>query len=202
MTTATLPFGDAQGRPFKQASGHSHNGDVSSCPVFRMLPQALQAESKEKQHLWDYLHTVPVDEIGVPQYHEALSRSMGDMENPNLIYPVGNGIYVHIYSNASAARHNYVAIEPGMNEDISAIIRQAELRLVDFVSDLDRVADLESRAGVLLRSLDKFCKVQNKPAGSNGRVLGLSRKRGTDKLLLSPEPFDTASSETRRRWAC
>lgn len=143
-----------------------------------MLPGALQAESSQHQHLWDYLHSLPLEELGVPDYHTELSRSMSDIKKPNIVYPVGDGIYVHISPNNVDARHNYIAIEPGMNEDISEIMKQAELRLVDYVTDLDTVEDSAGRARVLLSSLDRFCVVITGKGRENG-------SRSGNKLALT-----------------
>ena len=173
--------------PFKQGSDHSHDGDISSCPVFRMLPQSLQEESTETAHLWDYLHSLPMEEIGIPEYHEVLTRRLGEAKDPNLIYPVGQGIYVHIYPNQRDARQFYISIEPSMGADIAGIMHEAELRLVDFVTDMDEADDSEGRAGALLRSLDKFCQIRDKP-GKNARgASGVVKGRKTNKLELSRE---------------
>ena len=177
MTTATRP---PDGSP-----KHDHKDDISSCPVFRMLPQTLQAESSQHQHLWDYLHSLPLEKLGVPQYHTELSRSMSDIKKPNVVYPVGEGIYVHISPNNLEARHNYIAIEPGMNEDISEIMKQAELRLVDYVTDLDTVEDAEGRAGVLLSSLDRFCVLSKDKGRETGSGTGKSHGRSGNKLALT-----------------
>ena len=177
MTTAT--------QPPAQSPGHAPEEDPSSCPVFRMLPQALQAESRDHQHLWDYIHTLPLETLGVPEYHTELSRSMSDMKKPNIIYPVGGQIYIHIRPNNLDARHYYIAIEPGMNEDISQIMKQAELRLVDYVSDLDMVEDAEGRAGVLLGSLDRFCVLAKDKGRKSGAGTAKFNGRGGNKLALS-----------------
>lgn len=155
MVTAALPF-----RPV--TDDHGHGGDISQCPVFRMLPKKLLKESKTKSHLRNYLHLLPVDEIGVPKYHETLDRSLGDLQDPNIIYPLDNGTFVHIYPDLGDARNYYVAIEPGMTEDLSTIIEDVETRLVDFVGDLDEGVDDEKRTQILLKSLDKVCAVSKK----------------------------------------
>ena len=69
--------------PFSPPSGHSHKGSVIDCPMFRLLPPPLQEESKDKTHLLQYLHALPVEEVGIPEYFPQLERKMGDMKNPN-----------------------------------------------------------------------------------------------------------------------
>ena len=78
--------------PFQVQGGHSHRGGVTDCPVFKMLPAPLQEKSKEHEFLLDYIHMLPVEEVGIPEYHEQLGRNLGEKKNPNLIYPIGGGL--------------------------------------------------------------------------------------------------------------
>ena len=165
--------------PFDLASDHAHKGDISKCPVFRMIPKKLRNESKSKIHLQSYLHAVPVDKVGPPEYYESLNRSMGDMENPNLIYPVGNGIYIHIYPDPNDARDYYIPVEPGMTEDLALIMEQVEIRLVDYVHELDEATeDSQKRTELLLSSLGKVCTVTKNAAGRSLRT-------GKGKVMLT-----------------
>ena len=146
--------------PFSPAAIHEHKGGISSCPLFRVLPKKLKEECQEKAHLWDYLHLLPIEKMGVPEYYESLNRGMGDMENRNLIYPVGGGIFIHVFADPTDARDFYISIEPGMTENITAYVDQVEVRLVDFVNDLDEDSDAKQRTQVLLDSLDKICTIR------------------------------------------
>ena len=98
----------------KPEKGHSHKGGIKTCPLFKMLPTPLQEKSQDNEFLMDYLHTLPVDEIGIPEYYEQLDRSLGDLKSPNLIYPIKEGLYVHIYPDPEDSRDFYIAIEPGI----------------------------------------------------------------------------------------
>ena len=93
MAPSTLPFTPAQ--------SHGHKGGLTDCPSFRMLPEQLQEESRSKAHLLEYLHALPVEKVGIPQYV------------PNLIYPIKDNIYIHVYPDESDIRDYYIAIEPG-----------------------------------------------------------------------------------------
>ena len=44
-----------------------------------------------------YLHKVPIGEYGVPEYYAEANRKLGDIKDPNLIYPVGDDTYIHIF---------------------------------------------------------------------------------------------------------
>jgi len=155
-----------------------------------MLPEKLRDESTARDHLKNYLHLLPIDQLGTPQYYETLNRSMGDLQNPNLIYPVSEGIFVHIYPDPTDARNYYISIEPGMTQDLSTVMDEVETRLVDFVGEMDDTsADNKKRTQLLLKSLSKICTVRkgnaNDSPGRNGsRVWG--RRGGEEAALKSP----------------
>lgn len=178
MTTPTLPF--------EAASGHSHKGNPSKCPVFRMLPKELRQESKSSAHLWEYLHGLPIEKTGVPKYYRTLDRSMSDLESPNLIYPIDGGNFIHIYPDPTDARNFYIAIEPGMSENLAEIIDDVEARLVDFVGDLeDGEDDGTKRTELLLNSLDKVCTVTKNGASPSkkGKKTGAKPKKSAKVML-------------------
>ena len=110
---------------------------MTDCPAFRLLPEQLQEESKDKTHLLEYLHAMPLDDVGIPEFVPKLERSMGDIKNPNIIYPVKDGIYIHVYPDETDIRNYYIAIEPGMMLDLEDLMEEVEERLVDFVGELD-----------------------------------------------------------------
>jgi flagellar protein FlaI len=120
----------------------------------------LQEESKDKTHLLQYLHALPVEEVGIPQYVPKLDRNMGDLKNPNLIYPIKGGLYIHVYPDESDIRDYYIAIEPGMMLDIDELMEEVETRLVDYVDELnDSTRNQIDRAKILADILKKICVV-------------------------------------------
>jgi len=146
--------------PFEVQKGHAHSGGVTSCPMFKLLPEPLQREAEANAFLLDYIHLLPLEEYGVPEFYTELDRKMGDMKDPNLIYAIGGGLYIHIFPNPNDARDNYIAIEPGMVEDSLALMEELEDHLVDQVDMLDdENADAEDRKKVLLKILKETCTV-------------------------------------------
>jgi flagellar protein FlaI len=125
-----------------------------------MLPEQLQEESRSKTHLLEYLHALPVEKVGIPEYVPKLDRSMGGMKNPNLIYPIKNNIYIHVYPDESDIRDYYIAIEPGMMLDLEDLMEEVEERLVDYVADLDDTDGGQmDRAKVLEKILKQICVI-------------------------------------------
>ena len=139
--------------PFEVKGGHSHQGGVTNCPVFKLLPAPLQQESEANEFLLDYIHLLPVDEVGIPEYYPELGRNLGDKKNPNLIYPIGNGLYVHIYPDPNDSRDYYIAIEPGMLNDDSGLVEEVEDHLVDYVEELEDSDNAPLDRGRILRGI-------------------------------------------------
>ena len=140
---------------------HNHDKGLANCPVVKTLPPNLQEEVAEAEHLLDYIHELSIEEIGVPEYFAELDRKAGDMKNPNLIYKIGGGLYVHIVPDPTDARNFYNAIEPGMNVDIKRLMDMVESQLVDYVEELDDIGSDETidRATALLSILKKICVI-------------------------------------------
>ena len=181
MTLATV-FGTSP-------EAHQQGEDITKCPLFRMFSPRLQEESKAHSHLAAYLHLVPVEKVGVPDFYETLERNMGDLENPNLIYPVAPGIFIHIYPDPRDARNYYIAIEPGMTEDLSGIMERVEERLVDFISVLDEEGvDSEKRTQMLMDCVGKICTVVKGAVNrGNGNV---SKSKGGGKVSVTQSQLE------------
>ena len=75
--------------PFQVQDGHSHRGQITSCPLFKLLPAPLQEESKTHEFLMDYIHMLPVDKVGIPEYYAELDRSLGELKKPQPDLPGG-----------------------------------------------------------------------------------------------------------------
>ena len=162
--------------PFEVKGGHSHQGGITDCPVFKMLPAPLQEQSKKHEFLLDYIHMLPVEDVGIPEFYNELDRKLGDMKNPNLIYPIGGGLYVHIYPDPQDSRDYYIAIEPGMLTDDGALVEELEDHLVDYVEDLENADGSQLNRGEVLRSILNKVVVVLKP-----RDLAKARKKATKK---------------------
>ena len=159
----------------KNNTGHSHQNGIASCPIFRLLSEPLQQETQNKDYLLNYIHNLPVEEIGVPQYFAKLERQMGDLKDPNLIYPIGQGLYIHVRPDLTDSRDIYIPIEPGMDQDNRGLyipiepgmdqdnrglMEELEDRLVDYVADLESMTgDKDNRAKVLRAILKEACVV-------------------------------------------
>jgi flagellar protein FlaI len=138
-----------------QAAVH---GNEAQCPIHNLLSPELREQADAAPHLMNYLHHAPLAEHGMPDYHAEASRKLGDIKDPNLIYPVGNGIYVHTYPDHNDARNFYIAIEP-TSDRMEDLLEEMEVRLLDFVELLADAETPEQKTEVLLQAIDDTCVI-------------------------------------------
>ena len=177
---------------------HTHKNGLSNCPVVKLLPKNLQEEVEVSAHLLDYVHELSIDTIGIPEYHPELDRRLGDMKNPNIIYPVGGGLYIHILPDPADARNLYCAIEPGMNIESVELMDMLETHLVDYVEDLDDLDGGEpiDRSKALLAILKKICVIVSPKALKKAREKAEKKDDGT--LPVTRPQYDTLKYELIR----
>ena len=158
--------------------------------MFKMLPPVFQEETKNNDFLMDYIHLIPVEEVGIPEFYEELARDLGEKKNPNLIYRIGGGLYVHIYPDPADSRDYYIAIEPGMFDSNAQLIEQMEDRLVDHVEELEDPKNKDLNQGEVLRKiLNNSVTVVNR--GQLSSASKKAEKKSGTKLPVTKEQLDT-----------
>ncbi len=182
--------------PFPQTEQTVGPHSESGCPVCSGVSPALKEQAQEHYHLFRYLHMVPVEESGPPEYYEKVERSLGNLEQPNLIYPVGNATFAHIFPDANDARHYYIPVEPIIGGEFSELLNQVEDRLVDVVHKLRQPQTTAEQKEVLLEALDRVATVgeangrsENGGAAKSGRP-GILKLLGGQKIKLTQEELE------------
>jgi len=157
----------------------SGGGDQSWPRIRARLSPKLQKACDESPFLAEYVSRLPIDEIGAPDYYPKLSRSLRDLPRRNLIYPVGEGLFIHIYPDMSGARDYYIPVEPSLAVDLDAFIPQVEEKLVDWSEEIGQTETDEERKEVLLRALDAILTLD----GGEGM-------NGGDKIRVTPREME------------
>jgi flagellar protein FlaI len=132
------------------------------CTIYRGISKALQRLCQENAHLMEYLHQIPVEEIGIPEYYPELSRKLSTLEKRNLIYPVGEGVFTHICPDIKQGdRDFYISVEPCTTLDLDELSKEVERRLIDFAEAFMDVDTEDDRRKVLLECIEKICAVHS-----------------------------------------
>ena len=172
MATVSLPF-------TPEESTSMHDGDPFSCALFKMLPSVMQETTRENIYLLEYLHGIPLKEVGIPEYYRELNRKLGDVKDPNLIYPVGGELFIHIIADPEGGRTFYISIEPRLSEELdeAVLVRQIDGLLLDYAMEFEGADTPEQQTVVLETLLDKMCTLRTTQRGGLRAVLHKLRGR-------------------------
>ncbi len=190
--------------------GYECGKNLDKCSTYRELPEPLWEECKQNLHLLQYLHVLLKEEVAIPEYTEVLNRGMKNMDNRNLLYPVGGGVFIHILANTEDIRDHYIAVEPGLSENMGGILDNIEERLADFIDDLEDITDEAERVNEILNIVDKLVRVRggnagkpvpvNAGKGQGGRFSSLvGGKKGKDIIILNPIQYSSIKYLLRRK---
>jgi flagellar protein FlaI len=129
-------------------------------PVSRDLFDAM----RRNPHLRTYVYS-DTNRLGIPPFHKTLSREMRTWDNPHLIYPVGDPIFIHIFPDKTIkARRVYRVIEPRLALSKAALLQKIESRIVAQIDERLEVETQEDKLEILMEMLDKVVSV----GGSGG----------------------------------
>src|ERR1035437_6026200 len=166
--------------PFKltncsQECGAECGSNITACPVYGELPPEFQELCQTKLHLLQYLQSLPLEEIGMPQLYLKLNRGLKTIKNRNLIYQVDDEIFIHIMANAEEVRDFYIPIEPCLFGDVETSLAKIERSMVNFVEELDGATDGKERLKIILDIVDRLVVVDHRQgkkskAGANNNA--------------------------------
>jgi archaeal flagellar protein FlaI len=141
--------------------GAQCGADLEKCPIFPKLPPDFQEVCKQNLHLLQYLHMLPSDKIAIPKYYEKVTRSLKGTKDPNIIYKVSGGVFIHVLANPEDIRDYYVAVEPSIIDAQNNTLDDIELRLVDYVEELEGVADSAKRLEIIMGIVEKIVSIDD-----------------------------------------
>ena len=168
--------------PFEPKVPEAHGADMMQCGLYRMLPPDAKKfiSAEENRHVLDYIHMLPLDDIGVPKFYPELSRDLKKITKPNIIYPAGDGISIHIYPDKNDVRNYYIPIEPTLFASVDELLIEVEEALVDIVDVLEVTTDdIDAKKDLLEEGLDDVCIIED---DGDGGAEGGIRKRIFDRI--------------------
>ena len=177
MPEILLPFPVPDAATRKKSDG---------CNILSLLSKTTQALVAKNPHLLEYLQMIPIDNYGLPKFYETLDRSLGSTSNPNLIYPVKDGIFTHILYDHGDGRNTYISIEPILLDNIDKLMLEVEKRLLDMSDRLGNfsVITADEKREAFLKCIDDICVIKGQ---------GIRDKRNID-IKKSRDPDQTVAS--------
>jgi len=191
-----MPVSPFEIEPCAQECGKECGTATEKCPAFLKLSEDLQEVCKEYPHLLQYLHCLPENGNGSPDYFEAVSRKQKGIKDPNLIYPVGQGVFIHVLANTSDIRDFYVAVEPSLIDAQDDTLDDVELRLAGYVEELEGIDDAKVRLEIIMGILDRVVNITNtKPTPKKKPP---EEKNNTEEKTGAKEKEEEAKPETAK----
>ena len=173
--------------PFELMPDHEVNAEhFMHCHLYRLLPRRLQDATRDNLHLMEYIHCIPVEEVGVPEFHQEPSRKLGDLKNPNIIYPVSDDVFTHIYPDTRGERHLYISVEPTMLLNVDALIAHLEEKLIEMSDEFSDVVTEDERKEALLRCMGIVFGSNGESAPSENRWKRILKRPKLAKVKISP----------------
>lgn len=148
--------------PFNVIDATDHECDKESCELVQQLPTALKEVAFNNSFLLQYLHSLPIAEIGMPAYHEELEKTDGDEESPNVIYKAYfGGTFIHVFADPEGIRDWYIAIEPSVEHpQFPTIMADIEEGLIEYTDELEAAEGDQQLEGMLRWAL---CNIFRQP---------------------------------------
>ncbi len=186
MASTELPFS-------RDSKADNHEMGFIKCDLYNMLPPPLQEASEASPFLLDYLHLVPIGEVGMPEYYPELPKKAGENKRPNIIYPVANNVFVHILADSKDSRSNYIPVEPTLSLDLDHLVPEVEHRCIEIGDPFIQPEADEERREILLDYIDRVTTVDADPKGRAGEKRERSRRggsKGLAKIRLTPRELE------------
>jgi type IV secretory pathway ATPase VirB11/archaellum biosynthesis ATPase len=135
-------------------------------------------------HLRDYLSELQRRGMRPPTFAVQLSREMRDLEDVNVLYPIGDPYFVHIYSVQGEKWRRYVVIQPRIEGDAWKAIEYVDEALAYHLLRRGEDGLKEDRAKVLERLLSEI--VRPDPSLGRGEFRPLRRRGVVVQILAEP----------------
>lgn len=144
--------------------------------LYQDLPLDLQQQCTARPYLWEYLCSIPVDDIGVPHYYASLTGDLRSLKYKNLIYPVSADAYIHIYPDVADTRDSYIAVEPSNIPSVPDLMKRVDQQMMANVMRLHSAKDAGARAELMIKFLDEICTVDRKPGLFQRKTINVTEK--------------------------
>ncbi|MBK8020055.1 MAG: type II/IV secretion system ATPase subunit [Chloroflexi bacterium] len=148
-----------------------------------MSPE-LRTACETSGFLFEYLQYVPLAEYGIPQYFAKVPRTLDTSFFRNIIYPIKDGLYVHIYPDHLGARDHYIAVEPTIVTPIAHLVTEVDNKLISWAEEIGRTESEDAKKKLLVELVEQICTTEAPKPKPDG-----SRAKQT-KVLVSPAELE------------
>ncbi len=119
----------------------------------------LNEAQAKYSHLRKYIQKISTEE-GVPEFRVQLDRSLRSLENPNIIYPVGDPIFIHM-SKGKEENVKYKVIMPELNDDEKEYYEAILDRIIEIAHTAKVPSTHEELKDILVGLYDEVVKISD-----------------------------------------
>jgi archaeal flagellar protein FlaI len=119
----------------------------------------FQEAQERNPHLREYLATKSFDK---PKFFVQLDRKLKDEEFPNIIYPVGDPIFIHILRRPGENEVQYIAVEPQMTPRETELFNKISDQLIRIAHTMDTSDTTEDLSDILVKLMNDLVTVDGK----------------------------------------
>ena len=127
------------------------------------LDPKLAEHARSHPYLAEYLRRI-IPQVGPPQFYENLPSSLKKATYVNVIYPIGDGLFVHVYmppGGTESGYRKYQIIEPP--EPPRELIELVEEKMAEYIDENHVSRSIEEKARLLEELLKKSVEVVDGP---------------------------------------
>jgi flagellar protein FlaI len=148
---------------------------------FSKTENFTQAQAKFK-HLREYIKKISSIH-GIPEYKTKLDRSLRSVENPNIIYPVGDPIFVHIARHPEKKNIQYNVIMPELTDEEKEFYSAILDRIIEIAHTAKFPNNPEELRDIIISLYNEVIQISHPPEKPN-----LLNKLGK-KILISEDQY-------------
>ncbi len=149
----------------------------------RLLREAMA----RNPHLARYIDGLARRGRPIPQYMEQLSRELRYLKTVNILYPVGDPIFIHVRSRGPGERPLYIVVQPELGKGMEELIEAVEEVLVGMIDEDAEFRNSEEQERLLRNLLRRIAVNTSSLPPGEYRV---ERRRGSVKrILVSPDIY-------------
>ncbi|MEM5872935.1 MAG: type II/IV secretion system ATPase subunit [Candidatus Aenigmatarchaeota archaeon] len=147
---------------------------ILQIPITKDFNEALN----KFPHLREYVNKISV-RIGMPEWLTELDRRLREREVFNILYPVGDPIFINIYK-VPGEEISYVAIEPKLTDRERNLLEKIQSKIVKLALESIHYEDIEKIKETIENLYDKVVTI-NKSSLFSGKI-SLRNKEEYEKL--------------------
>jgi flagellar protein FlaI len=160
-----------------------------------VVSKTLDQATSRNPHLKRYMDQL-VQEGKAPTFHERLERNMSGLSNPNIIYPVGDPIFIHLHKSDEGLVV-YDSVQPELTAEEEKIFEQLNSRLIEIAHTLPVPRERSAIAQILTKLFEQIVEQSNNPTpiqkegekkGGVASLMGGGGARG--KIKVNQESYD------------